>query len=353
MDGLINNIFAISGGSAGGNLLKASLQGTKKLGNFYQFLVDEFKNAMYVVWLGYSGACILILICLAKPTCPDGGNLENLFPSDIDEAPYCARKEDVAKLSLFKYITSFESDFPYSLRSGLPRLDPYISFFMGMAVFLFSCGRMFIKFICKWIHSKLNWTIVDVLTFYVLPTALYYIVLIGIVPIFSFFGPNLFSCFTQAHAKFAYLIAFQAFVNPFLFPVIDMYLLYNLFFYIIYIIGGFIFTFQVVPSVSWGLAFIFGFYISLLINLLPLFLVYGAGMTWTEFFNQLLSKMSKHWTGLCILFLYFTIDIGYRNLDKNIAFGMYIGVIISIVYLLNIFGAVKAFAMKAMGNKEE
>jgi hypothetical protein len=62
--------------------------------------------------------------------------------------------------------------------------------------------------------------------------------------------------------------------------------------------------------------------------------VYGAGMSWEEFGKQILKEIADHVRGLTILFLYFSIEIAYKNLDEKIALGYYIASICIILYLL-------------------
>ena len=336
-------------------ILKYSMKGTKKYGNFYKFFLDECYNALYVMWLGFSGACILIMINLVKPTCPDGCSIDDLLPTNMDDAPYCASKDEMQRLTTFQTIFSHKSDFPYSIRFGLNNADVYASFFTGMAAFLFSFSRDCIKSVCKSIHKRLNWTIVDAVTFYILPTAIYYIVNIGVLPFFAVLGPNLYSCFTQRKSKFAYLISLAFFANMFMFPAYDYAFTMNVLWYFLSIAGGYGVTFMLVPMASYCIGIAYGIYMMLFFNFLPVFLIYYGEMTVKEFFTQLFKQMSDHWAGLSILFLYFSINIAYRNLNKQIAIGAQIGSILLILYLLNIFGHAKNYTIKAINslqNKE-
>jgi len=341
-----------------GKLLKSSLSGTKKYGNFYNFLIDEGYNALYVTWVGFSGACILIMINLVRPTCPNGGNIDDLFPTDIYSAPYCANRDEVARLTVMEKIFSNKSDFPYSIRCGVKGGDVYTSFVFGMAVFLFSFSRSCLKSLCKFLHKNLEWkimgwSIADTFSFYILPTVLAYIVNIGVLPFIAVLGPNFYSCFTQQNLKFAYLIGFAFFANIFMFPKMDdWWFLYNIMVYLFYIAGGYMLTFTIVPMISYFIGALYGLYMMLFFNFLPLFLVFYAGMTFTEFFTQVFKQIEKHWVGLTILFLYFSINIAYKNLDKNIALGVQMGIMFLILSLLNVFNAATSYAVNSLGNKE-
>ena len=352
----VNNIFSKTIESTGmEKLIKYSLGGTKKHGNFYKFLIDEGYNALYVLWLGFSGACIMIMINLVRPTCPDGGNIDDLLPTDSDAAPYCGIKDEVDRLNAFQKIFSHKSDFPYSLRLGT-RADVYLTFFTGMLMFLFSFTRSCLKTGCTFLHKNMawsvfGWSIVDTFSFYILPTALYYIANIGVLPFFAVMGPNLYSTFTQKNSKFAYLIGFAFFANIFMFPKIDDWMfMYNIFIYLMHIGGGYILTFMLIPLFSYFIGAFYGLYMMLFFNFLPLFLVFYGGMTFTEFFTQACKQIAAHWAGLAILFLFFSINIAYKNLDKNIALGFQIGSMFLILSLLNVFGQAKLYTLKAVNS---
>ena len=318
-----------------GKLIQSSLTGTKQYGNFYNFLLDQVNNALYVLWLGFTGACMMILINLSKPTCPDGGTIDNILPDNLDEPPYCANKEDVAKLSFLMKIFSYRSDFPYGFRLGSDFADlNFFSFFGGMAAFLFAISRSVIKSGCFYIHEKLNWTIVDVAAFYVLPTAIYYILFLGVIPPFFFFVPNLASCLSQHRAKFAYIVAFQMFYNPYLVPDVETATVGTYIMYVLSWFGGALYTMNILPNFSWGISFICWAYLILFFYFLPVFILCYSGMTTTEFFKQLGTQISTHWASLTIVFLFFSINNGYRNLDENIAFGMQMGCMGIILFLL-------------------
>jgi hypothetical protein len=199
----------------------------------------------------------------------------------------------------------------------------------------------------------MGWSIADTFSFYILPTVLAYIVNIGVLPFIAVLGPNFYSCFTQQNLKFAYLIGFAFFANIFMFPKMDdWWFLYNIMVYLFYIAGGYMLTFTIVPMISYFIGALYGLYMMLFFNFLPLFLVFYAGMTFTEFFTQVFKQIEKHWVGLTILFLYFSINIAYKNLDKNIALGVQMGIMFLILSLLNVFNAATSYAVNSLGNKE-
>lgn len=326
---------AVAGGG-GGMLFFSYFSGSKKYGNFYTFLKDEFNCLLYVTWLGYSGACFLILIKLTQPTCEEGGTLEPMLPTNLDNAPYCGDIEEIKKLSWYDYLCTNKSHFPYGLRSGMPSVDIYVSFFTGMLAFLISTIRFSIKTSSHYLNKYINWEPIqgispaDTFSFYILPTFIYYV--IGFLPVI-FIVINCISCYKQEHAKFAYLVALVGIVNIFVYPKGGNFITRFLC-YILYIIVGCMFTFWLLPTIVFAMSSVGWFYIYAFFKLLPFFFVYGAGMTWKEFIKQILKEISGHARGLCILFLYFSTKIAYKNLDEKIALGYYIASMCIILYLL-------------------
>ena len=193
-----------------------------------------------------------------------------------------------------------------------------------------------------------SYYIVDVFVFYALPTILFYLALMPIIPMISFCIINFISCFTQPKFEAAYIIAY-AFIFNFMDPEYiksmseaSMTQLPGVLFkYLLNILYGCLISFVIVPGFSalssvcvWG-------YIVAFLKAMPLFLVYIAGISWKDFFKKLLEQFGNHFAGLTILFLYYSIAISYKNLDQKIAWGSHIGIIVLIIMLLNIIGMIK------------
>jgi len=324
-----------------------------KLGNFPKFFKEELYSFAHVLWIGYCGACIIVFLNLKD----EPEILNKLLPifDPIDDkkvgAPYELLHDDRKKLKLMDYIFSYKSDFPYviPLKDGHhpTATENYLNFFGGMIRHLFSSYRFALQYMIKNLDADIY--LVNVLSFYLLPTILFYAVFIVSIPV-SIGGINLFSCFTQKRNKFAYKSAFAAFLNPFntlglgTFPSSIINWIGRVYY-------GFFITFFVLPIVSFASSLSVWAYLMLLINFLPLFLIFIGGMNWKDCIRNIITQISYHKIGLCAIFLFYSIAIAYKNFNKPIAFGTHLGIVIFILLLLNIFVLLKnAFMSIISGN---
>ena len=315
----------------------------KQIGNFSQFFKEEISNLLYVAWIAFNGACMIILIQMKKS--PE--KLDEMLPTKIPTfanpyvKPYLVKDEDKTDMGMLTYLFSYNSDFPYNLKTGIGLLDGYFYFFGGMGSYLYSTHRGNLKSLIKMLD--VDGYFVNVFSFYILPTLLFYVVLMPIIPYISFFVINFISCFYQARLKKAYLYAFACIFNVFDYNSIKAVMDVSQFpqsmiSYIISIMMGCFMSFFLVPGVSllyslgvW--AYMVGF-----VKLMPLVLVYLGGLSWKELGSKILEQFGKHYVGLTILFLFYSISISYKNLNQKVAWGTHIGIIVLILMLLNVFG---------------
>ena len=313
-----------------------------KLGNFPNFFKEELYSFAHVLWIGYCGACIIVFLNLKD----EPEILNNLLPvfdppdKKIVGAPYELNEDVRKKLKLLDYIFSYKSDFPYVI----PLKDPehpsatelYLSFFGGMIRHLYSTYRFALQYMIRYLDADIY--LVNVFAFYLLPTILSSVVFFTI-PI-SIFGINLFSCFTQKRIVDASRFAFAAFLNPFNTLGIGNFPS-NIFPYISRVLYGCFITFFALPMVSFVSSISVWAYLMLLLNFLPLFLIFIGGMNWKDCIRDIITQIIYHKIGLCIIFLFYSIGIAYKNLNKPIALGTHLGIVILILLLLNIFVVLK------------
>jgi hypothetical protein len=70
---------------------------------------------------------------------------------------------------------------------------------------------------------------------------------------------------------------------------------------------------------------------------MPLVIIFLGGLSWKELGNKILEQLGRHYIGLTVLFLYWSIAIANKNLDQKVAWGTHVGIIILIFMSLNIF----------------
>jgi hypothetical protein len=172
-----------------------------------------------------------------------------------------------------------------------------------------------------------------------LPSILFFSILILTLPV-SFLGINLFSCFSQINLKDPTIYAFAWFYNITNFNLLGNFP-YSIFTYFGRICLGFFITVFALPIIS-GLASL-GVWVYLLsiMFLWPLFLIFVGGMNWKDCVTQIVKQIMYHKIGLCVIFLFYSIAIAYKNFNKPIAFGTHLGIVILILLLLNIFVIIK------------
>jgi hypothetical protein len=312
----------------------------KHLGNFPQFIKEEIYSFGHVLWIGYCGACIIVFLSLKKDT----AKLDALLPIYDPlhkQAPYYVEENVKNKFGMLKYLFSYESDFPYNLKiSNDPTTQVYADFFGGMVLQLFSSYRSILQKMVKYIDTESSY-IIDTFAFYLLPSILYYTILIGTLPI-SFLIINFISCFSLPipTLKDPSKYAFAAFLNPFDFQLLGKFP-WNIFKYIGRLwFGGFI-TFFVLPIMSGAFSLGAWAYLFLFIKLLPLFLIFYGKMDLEQCAKDIFNEILNHKIGLCAIFLFYSIAIAYKNLNKPIAFGVHLGIVILILLVLNIFVILK------------
>jgi hypothetical protein len=327
----------------------------KKLGNFSQFWKEEFKNLLYIAWIGFYGACMIILFNFKKT--PD--ILDDMLPSDLPldkdsfAKPYAVSDEDKKGMNMLTYFFSYKSDFPYVIKTKLEVLDGYFRFLGGMGSYLFSSHRYAIKSIINYVNVDNFFT--DMFCFYLLPTAIFYLMLVPIIPIISFCIINFISSLTQPLIKNAFVYAYAFIFNLFDYDQIKAMMDISQFpggiiKYLMNVLLGFLISFLIVPGVSILYSLSVWAYIIAFIKLMPLFLVYLGGISWGDLFEKILEQFRIHYIGLTIMFLYFSIKIAYKNLDQKVAWGTHIGIVILIIIILNLITTIKNIYLYLTGS---
>lgn len=307
----------------------------KHLGNFPQFFKEELYSFAHVLWIGYCGACIIVFLNLKDK--PD--ILNNLLPiydppkGDPGKPPYYMDDEARKNIGMLQYLFSYKSDFPYNIRKKNPVTDEYTTFFGGMVRQLYSTYRFMLKYMILKLDAD-NY-LINAFSFYLLPSILYYAIFTISIPV-SFFGINLFSCFSQINFAHPATYAFAAFLNPFNF-IGEGHLISDTINYIRSILFGCFITFFALPSVSLVSSLSVWVYLLLLTQLLPLFIIFVGGMDAVSCIKQIITQIIYHRIGLCAIFLFYSISIAYKNFNKPIAFGVHLGIVIAILLLLNVF----------------
>ena len=182
---------------------------------------------------------------------------------------------------------------------------------------------------------------VNLFCFYLLPTILFYIVLMPIIPIISFCGINFISCFYQTRLQKAYLYAFACIFNILDYNAIKAAMDISQFpvsviSYFISVMIGFAMSFMIVPGTSLLYSLAVWIYMIGFVKLMPIALVLLGGFTFKELGIKILEQFSKHYIGLTVLFLFYSIAIAYKNLDQKVAWGTQIGIVVLIMMLLNV-----------------
>jgi hypothetical protein len=318
----------------------------QQIGNFPQFFKDEIANLLYIAWIAFYGACMIILIQFKKS--PE--KLDAMLPTKLPTydqpyvKPYAVRASDKANMGMFTYFFSYDSDFPYNIKTGIEMLDGYFYFFGGMGSYLYSSYRNTLKSFIEFFDVD-NY-FVDLFCFYLLPTILFYLVLMPIIPIISFWFINFISCFYQTRLQKAYLYSFAWIFNILDYNSIKAVMDISQFpqssiNYGISILLGFIMSFILLPSISFIYSLAVWVYIIGFVKLMPLVLVYLGGLSWKELGKKILDQCGRHYISLTVLFLFYSINIAYKNLNQQVALGTQIGIIVLIMILLKIFVFIK------------
>jgi|688.fasta_scaffold453040_1 hypothetical protein len=318
----------------------------KQLGNFPQFWKEELSNLLYVAWIAFYGACMIILIQFKKTPEKLDAMLPTKLPT-IDHPyakPYAVKSSDKEQMGMLTYLFSYDSDFPYNLKTDIETIDGYLFFFGGMGSYLYASHRSALKSIIEFLDVD-NY-FVDVFCFYILPTVLFYIVLIPIIPIVSFCCINFISCFYQPRLHNAYFFAFACIFNVFNYDAIKANMdlsqfPQNIISYIISVMMGCLMSFILVPGVSAMYSIAVWLYVIGFVKLMPLVIIFLGGLSWKELGSKLLEQLGRHYIGLTVLFLYWSIAIANKNLDQKVAWGTHAGIIILILMSLNIFDFLK------------
>jgi hypothetical protein len=314
----------------------------QQLGNFPQFWKDELANALYVAWIGFYGACMIILLQFKK----NPEKLNDLLPTDLPTKtnpfvkPYAISNEDKSQMGMFKYLFSYDSDFPYNIKTDIEMIDGYFFFFGGMGSYLYSSIRYGLKSMIEFVDVD-NF-FVDLLSFYVLPTVLFYIALVPIIPYISFFVINFISCFYQPRLQKAFIYAFAFIFNLMDYDSIKAMMDISQFpqgiiRYFMNVFMGFLMTFLLLPSVSALYSLGVWVYVIAFLKLMPLFLVYLGGLSWGDLGSKIFEQLRRHYIGLSVFFLFSSISIAYKNLDQKVAWGTQAGIIVLILLLLKVF----------------
>ena len=102
----------------------------KELGNFPQFWKEEISKLFYVVWIAFYGACMIILIQFKKTPNKLDAMLPTKLPT-IDHPyakPYAVKSSDKEQMGMLTYLFSYDSDFPYNLKTDIETIDGYLFF---------------------------------------------------------------------------------------------------------------------------------------------------------------------------------------------------------------------------------
>jgi hypothetical protein len=318
----------------------------KQIGNFPQFWKEEFINLLHVVKIGIIGAWMIVLLEFRKR--PD--NLNDMLPTQLPTKsnpfvkPYSVSEEAKSEMGMIKYLFSYDSDFPYNIKTDIDMIDGYFMFFGGMGSYLYSSHRSALKSIIEFINTD-NF-FVDLFSFYLLPTILMYIVFVPIVPAVSFFVINFISCLTQPRIKKAFVFAFAFIFNALDYNGIQAMLDVDKFpqgiiQYVVKVMLGFLVSFVLVPGISAMYSLAVWGYVIAFVYLSPFFIVYLGGLPWGEFGNKILEQLGRHYVSLSILFLYYSIEIANKNLDQKVAWGTKIGIFFLILVLLKLITTFK------------
>jgi hypothetical protein len=320
----------------------------KQLGNFPQFWKDEIYIVFKVLIVAYIGTSTLSILNLKdNPTI-----LNNILPDDTNRLPYKNTGVDVSNMSLFTYLFSFESNFPYAINTGISYFNPHFLYLGGICSYLFSANRYGIKKAIELFPYNKNtpgfmMNCIDIIAFYILPYIIVYLIIPMIVP-FITFCLSILSLISQNTAKswnggstivWPFLFLFLSnFVHPDLFK--DQITLRSIPFYIANIWWGFIFSFGAIPfTVFWSIVSIC-VYVFLFYAIFPVF-VWNGGKSWEKIWEEYRTIFSNHGTSLLILFLYYSIGVANKNLNLNIAFGVKLAIAVIILMLLNVFSIIK------------
>jgi hypothetical protein len=288
----------------------------------------------------------MIILFNFKKT-PD--KLDDLLPSELPKdmksfvKPYAVSDEDKKNMGMLTYLFSYDSDFPYVIKTQLDTIDGYFRFLGGMGSILYSSHRSAMKSIIEYVDVD-NF-FVDIICFYILPTVVFYMVLIPIIPIISFCIINFISCFYQPRIKSAFVYAYAFIFNLLDYDGIKAMMDISQFpqgiiKYLMNVLIGFLVSFALVPGVSALYSIGVWIYVLAFIKLMPLFLVYLGGLSWGNLFEKIIVQFKRHYAGLSILFLYFSIAIAYKNLDQQVAWGTHIGIIVLILIMLNLISTI-------------
>lgn len=327
----------------------------QQIGNFSQFWKDEISNLLYVAWIAFYGACMIILIEFKKT--PD--KLDAMLPTTLPSKtipyakPYAVRREDKDSMGMLTYLFSYDSDFPYNIKTGIDILDGYLFFLGGMGSYLYASFRGALKSTIK--IFDVNNFFVDLFCFYLLPTILFYVVLMPIIPIISFCGINFISCFYQPRLQKAYLYAFACIFNIIDYNAVKSAMDITQFpvsmiSYFISVMIGFAMSYMIVPGTSLLYSLSVWAYMIGFVKLMPIALILLGGLSFKELCSKILEQFSKHYIGLTVLFLFYSIAISYKNLNQKVAWGTQIGIVVLILILLNVFKSIKNIYLYLTGN---
>ena len=290
----------------------------KNIGNIKQFGKEEMYNGLNVIGIGYFGACVMLLI----------KNRDILLPYDTDKLPYSDVSPDILnKMSALKYLFSYESNFPHKIvKTQFKWIDIYTNFFGTIVMNLFSSYRYIIHSLFTSLDTENKF--VRILSFYMLPTIISYIISLPIIPILAGFI-NFKSCIFNKTIE--PLILTCAFIVHWFDPArINMLmdfteLPFSAILWIFYGIYGSIISFGALPFVFITSCISVWVYIITLWFLLPLYLKFLANISFEELKDKLSTEIQNNIFGLVFLFLLYTISSAYKNLNNQAALGIVIG----------------------------
>jgi hypothetical protein len=301
----------------------------KNIGNIKQFGKEEMYNGLNVIGIGYFGACVMLLIKYR----------DILLPYDTNKLPYSDISPEILNnMGTFKYFFSYESNFPHKIvKTQFKWIDMYTKFFGTIIMNLFSSYRYMIHSLFSSLDTENKF--VRILSFYILPTIISYIISLPIIPIIASFI-NLKSCIFDKTIE-PLILTFAFIVHWFDPTRINMLmdftqLPFSAILWILYGIYGAIISFCVLPMVSITSCISVWIYIITLWFLLPLYLKFLANISFDELKTKLSNEIQNNIFGLVSLFLLYTITSAYKNLNSQAALGITIGSIGIIYSLLKI-----------------
>jgi hypothetical protein len=298
----------------------------KNIGNIKQFGKEELINVLTILSIGYFGSCVSILA--------NDNQINLLLPDDITKPPYRSTHNPTG----INYFFSYNSEFPHHIVSNIDFLDEYLSFYGGITTYVYSSFRFAIKYMFKSVDQPNN-MLVDTFSFYLLPIIITYFVLFPFgIPIISLIISIIPCIYQEGIGANALLYTWSCIYNWFDFERVKQLFNFDniIINFILWFMNGcfgcfisfMVFIVVLFTSLSSWI------YINTLWFLLPLYLKFLLNKSFSEIKDKISKKISEHHFGLITLFLLYTIQSSYKNLNSQVAMGVLIGSIVIILTML-------------------